>query len=155
MTMFLKTSLEYPRSANFLRILRFPGLQVQNLTKIIYGVVGLVLAPVPKKAFSLTMIAGLHLRWQTEQCHGRCWTMQQTALQTCPGLARSHLQATNAASWPAILYEHKGFLRIVTQRLAHNSQPYGGRTGTRLSPGHVATRWHDGVRYAETMLSER
>ena len=66
---------------------------------------------------------------------------------------RDHIcRPANANSWPAMLYEHKGFIWLLTKRIANNSNALGGRTGTRAAPGHVAPRWHDGVRYAEEMV---
>ena len=66
---------------------------------------------------------------------------------------RGHIcRPANASSWAAILYEHKGFQWLIERRLDQNSDPLAGRTGTRSKPGRVNTRWHDGVRYAESVI---
>ena len=44
----------------------------------------------------------------------------------------------NAASWPALLLHFRGRAWLVAQRLAAGSTSvFGGRTGTRATPGHV------------------
>ena len=67
---------------------------------------------------------------------------------------RDHLQRpANSWSWPAVLYEFRGSDFLARLRAAHSSNVFGGRTGTRVAPGHVATRWHDSVRFAEACQS--
>ena len=67
---------------------------------------------------------------------------------------RDHiLRPANADSWPAILYEYRGAQWLMECRAQHNSNLLAGRTGTRVAAGHVAMRWHDGVRYAEAVIA--
>ena len=62
---------------------------------------------------------------------------------------RDHiLRPANASSWAAALYNYRGADWLMAQRAEHGTSVFGGRTGTRLAPGFVATRWHDGVDYA-------
>lgn len=66
---------------------------------------------------------------------------------------RDHItRPANAKSWPAILYRYRGLDWLVQRRLQMGSNPLAGRTGARSSAGHVATRWHDGIRFAELKL---
>ena len=58
----------------------------------------------------------------------------------------------NHHSWAAVLYEHRGFQWLLERRSIYASGllgVLGGRTGTRVHAGNVATRWHDGVRFAK------
>ena len=67
---------------------------------------------------------------------------------------RNHLlRRHNSNSWAAMLYDFHGFDWLYQQRLDLNSNPLAGRTGTRSMAGFVATRWHDGVKYAESLAS--
>ena len=67
---------------------------------------------------------------------------------------RDHIsRSRNAHSWPAVLHEYRGFQWLLERRIERGSGPLAGRTGTRAEAGHVATRWHDGVRFAERYLN--
>ena len=59
------------------------------------------------------------------------------------------MRPKNANSWAAILYQYHGRQWLIEKRAALQSPLLAGRTGTRAMPGFVATRWHDGVSYAE------
>ena len=69
---------------------------------------------------------------------------------------RDHIQRpANDTAWPARLYQHKGFQWLRERRAERHSSLLAGRTGTRVAPGHVAIRWHDGVRYADSIASSQ
>ena len=66
---------------------------------------------------------------------------------------RDHLERPrNGHSWAAILLHHRGLDWLMEQRSLHQGGIFAGRTGTRVAAGFVATRWHDGVRYADGSL---
>ena len=68
---------------------------------------------------------------------------------------RDHLERPrNGHSWAAILLHHRGLDWLMQQRALHHGGLYAGRTGTRIAAGGVATRWHDGVRYAERVSGQ-
>ena len=62
---------------------------------------------------------------------------------------QKHLQRlANASSWAAKLLQFRGFDWLCQQCALYNEGIFAGRTGTRVSSGNVATRWHDGARFA-------
>ena len=65
---------------------------------------------------------------------------------------RGREMAPNGYSWVAILLHHRGLDWLMEQRSLHQGGVFAGRTGTRVAAGFVATRWHDGVRYADGSL---
>ena len=71
---------------------------------------------------------------------------------------RDHItRPANRHSWAALLLEFRGLQWLAERRSAFSSGLLGilaGRTGTRVAAGNVATRWHDGVRFAEALLGQ-
>ena len=66
---------------------------------------------------------------------------------------RDHLERpANSISWASMLLHYRGSEWLMLQRSQHQGGLFGGRTGTRTMSGNVATRWHDGVRYAEQLV---
>ena len=59
------------------------------------------------------------------------------------------MRPKNASSWAAVLYQHHGRQWLIEKRAALQSPLLGGRFGARALHGFVATRWRDGVSYAE------
>ena len=67
----------------------------------------------------------------------------------------NHLQRErNLSSWASRLLAYKGRTWLQQCRSSMNSASvHSGRTGTRMLPGRVHCRWHDGVDAAEDTLS--
>ena len=58
----------------------------------------------------------------------------------------AHLKrVTNSRSWAAILLEFRTADFLRDQRLAYNTPPSGGRTGTRAAQGPVQKRWEESL----------
>ena len=67
---------------------------------------------------------------------------------------RNHLlRPANCGSWASILLHLRGFEWLMARRAQNSGGLLGGRTGTRIASGNVATRWHDGVYYAAQQLA--
>ena len=64
------------------------------------------------------------------------------------------LRERNSSSWASRLLAYKGCTWLQQCRSSMNSaSAHSGRTGTRMLPGRVHCRWHDGVDAAEDILS--
>lgn len=88
---------------------------------------------VRRRAHEVSRLIGPNGRWS--RMHG------QRVLRWNSHLAR----APNSGTWPALLLQWRGRAWLQARRVELGSLPSGGRTGTRVAPGGVATRWHDGV----------
>ena len=66
-----------------------------------------------------------------------------------------HLPRNHSGAWVCGLRNWKGDIWLRTRRMLMNSvSSFGGSTGTRRSPGHPRTRWHDGVQFALDKLGD-
>ena len=76
----------------------------------------------------------------------QCTTMGLWSTRHCERVLawRDHIRRpANSRSWPAVLQDRRGFQWLLEQRAANNSGLLAGRTGTRVSAGQPAVRWHD------------
>ena len=101
--------------------------------------------------------AAEYVRRRNRLVGGKCREAGLWSVRHCQRVIfwRDHLlRPQNRDSWAVMLYEHRGFQWLLERRSAYASGRLGvlaGRTGTRLAPGNVVTRWHDGVRFAEDL----
>ena len=102
-------------------------------------------------------LPGDYVRRRARRASEQCRQLGQWSLRYADRVVswHDHLhRPLNARSWAAQLYNFRGHAWLVAQRLAAGSvSVFAGRTGTRVAPGHVRTRWHDGVELAKEQLA--
>ena len=69
-----------------------------------------------------------------------------------PNLPASRVLRTKDADW---LRDRRAQFAVSCQSIrARAWSVLAGRTDTRIEPGHIATRWEEGVRYARNVLPQ-